>query len=90
MTATTPPPHTPYQDIHTAIPLTPTHCHPTAHSQPTTTWSSAGPAPASTCTSPASPLQAKNEDLYELAQTVRTQEADLRTVAQRLESWRTT
>ncbi len=36
------------------------------------------------------PLQAKDEDLYELTQAVRTQEADLRAVAQRLESWRTT
>jgi hypothetical protein len=34
------------------------------------------------------PLQAKDDDLYELAQAARTQEADLRTVAQRLESWR--
>ncbi|MFE2538278.1 hypothetical protein [Streptomyces sp. NPDC059371] len=34
------------------------------------------------------PLQAKDDDLYELAQAVREQEADLRTVAQRLESWR--
>lgn len=34
------------------------------------------------------PLQVKDDDLYELAQTVRAQEADLRTVAQRLESWR--
>ncbi|MFJ1973953.1 hypothetical protein ACIO93_35515 [Streptomyces sp. NPDC087903] len=34
------------------------------------------------------PLQAKDDDLYELAQAVRAQEADLRTVAQRLESWR--
>ncbi|WP_406448669.1 hypothetical protein OH768_00005 [Streptomyces sp. NBC_01622] len=34
------------------------------------------------------PLQAKDDDLYELAQAVRTQEADLRAVAQRLESWR--
>jgi prophage maintenance system killer protein len=33
-------------------------------------------------------LQTKDDDLYELAQAVRTQEADLRTVAQRLESWR--
>lgn len=33
MTATTPPPHTHYQDLNTAIPLTPTHCHPTTHSQ---------------------------------------------------------
>ncbi|WP_406349832.1 hypothetical protein [Streptomyces sp. NBC_00658] len=35
------------------------------------------------------PLQAKDDDLYELAQEVRAQEADLRTIAQRLESWRT-
>ncbi|MEU3792538.1 hypothetical protein [Streptomyces fructofermentans] len=34
------------------------------------------------------PLQPKDDDLYELAQAVRGQEADLRTVAQRLESWR--
>ena len=34
------------------------------------------------------PLQAKDDDLYELAQAIRAQEADLRTVAQRLESWR--
>ncbi|QKZ15935.1 hypothetical protein [Streptomyces chartreusis] len=34
------------------------------------------------------PLQVKDDDLYELAQTVRAQETDLRTVAQRLESWR--
>lgn len=34
------------------------------------------------------PLQAKDDDLYELAQAVRRQEADLRTVAQHLESWR--
>ncbi|MEU8727640.1 hypothetical protein [Streptomyces antimycoticus] len=32
MTATTTPPHTHYQDIHSTSPLTPTHCHPTAHS----------------------------------------------------------
>ncbi|CCK24403.1 hypothetical protein BN159_8481 [Streptomyces davaonensis JCM 4913] len=35
------------------------------------------------------PLKPKDDDLYELAHTVRAQEADLRTVAQRLESWRT-
>ncbi|MFE3850657.1 hypothetical protein ACFXPN_05880 [Streptomyces griseorubiginosus] len=34
------------------------------------------------------PVQAKDDDLYELAQAVRAQEADLRTIAQRLESWR--
>lgn len=34
------------------------------------------------------PLQAKDDDLYELAQAIRAQEADLRAVAQRLESWR--
>ncbi|MFD5574005.1 hypothetical protein [Streptomyces cadmiisoli] len=34
------------------------------------------------------PLQAKDDELYKLAQAVRAQEADLRTVAQRLESWR--
>ncbi|MFI1701461.1 hypothetical protein [Streptomyces bobili] len=34
------------------------------------------------------PLQPKDDDLYELARAVRGQEADLRTVAQRLESWR--
>jgi hypothetical protein len=34
------------------------------------------------------PLQAKDDDLYELAQAVRGQQADLRAVAQRLESWR--
>ncbi|MFG2794287.1 hypothetical protein [Streptomyces sp. NPDC048419] len=34
------------------------------------------------------PLQVKDDDLYALAQDVRSQEADLRTVAQRLESWR--
>ncbi|MHC3475658.1 hypothetical protein ACYF6T_44350 [Streptomyces sp. 7R007] len=33
------------------------------------------------------PLQAKDEDLYALAQEVRAQEADLRTIAHRLESW---
>ncbi|MGW9024098.1 hypothetical protein ACWGQ5_07685 [Streptomyces sp. NPDC055722] len=33
-------------------------------------------------------VQAKDEELYDLAQAVRTQEADLRTVAQRLEAWR--
>jgi hypothetical protein len=33
-------------------------------------------------------VQAKDEELYELAQAVRAQEADLRTVAQRLEAWR--
>jgi hypothetical protein len=32
MTATTTPPHTHYQNINTAIPLTTTHCHPTTHS----------------------------------------------------------
>lgn len=35
------------------------------------------------------PVQVKDDELYELAHTVRTQEADLRTVAQHLESWRT-
>ncbi|MEV7141684.1 hypothetical protein [Streptomyces tauricus] len=35
------------------------------------------------------PLQAKDDELYELAQTIRAQEAGLRTIAQRLESWRT-
>ncbi|MFF4350365.1 hypothetical protein [Streptomyces sp. NPDC001530] len=35
------------------------------------------------------PVQAKDEELYELAQAIRTQQADLRAVAQRLESWRT-
>ncbi|PSM37222.1 hypothetical protein C6Y14_43390 [Streptomyces dioscori] len=34
------------------------------------------------------PLQTKDDDLYELAQAIRTQEADLRTIAQRLEAWR--
>ncbi|MFI9772841.1 hypothetical protein ACIHJG_39290 [Streptomyces sp. NPDC052415] len=34
------------------------------------------------------PLQVKDDDLYELAQAVRAQQADLRGVAQRLESWR--
>ncbi|MFD9280284.1 hypothetical protein ACFWD7_23775 [Streptomyces mirabilis] len=34
------------------------------------------------------PLQPKDDDLYELARAIRGQEADLRTVAQRLESWR--
>lgn len=34
------------------------------------------------------PLQAKDNDLYELAQSARAQEADLRTVAQLLESRR--
>lgn len=33
------------------------------------------------------PLQPKDDDLYELARAIRGQEADLRTVAQRLESW---
>ncbi|SFT31926.1 Type III restriction enzyme, res subunit, partial [Streptomyces sp. ok210] len=33
MTATTTPSSTHYQDIHSTIPLTPTRCHPTAHSQ---------------------------------------------------------
>lgn len=33
MTATKNQPHAHYQDIHTAIPLTPTRCHPTAQSQ---------------------------------------------------------
>jgi hypothetical protein len=32
MTATTTPSSTHYQDIHSTIPLTPTRCHPTAHS----------------------------------------------------------
>lgn len=35
------------------------------------------------------PLRAKDDELYELARAVRAQEADLRTIAQRLESWRT-
>ncbi|MGN9815000.1 hypothetical protein ACTMUQ_06600 [Streptomyces sp. SD11] len=35
------------------------------------------------------PLQAEDDELYGLAQTIRAQEADLRTIAQRLESWRT-
>ncbi|MFE1444386.1 hypothetical protein [Streptomyces sp. NPDC058739] len=35
------------------------------------------------------PVQVKDDELYELAQAVRGQEADLRTVAQRLEAWRT-
>ncbi|MCM3301688.1 hypothetical protein [Streptomyces sp. R17] len=34
------------------------------------------------------PLRAKDDDLFDLAQTIRAQEADLRSVAQRLESWR--
>ncbi|MCX5355757.1 hypothetical protein [Streptomyces mirabilis] len=34
------------------------------------------------------PLQVKDDDLFDLAQAVRAQEADLRGVAQRLESWR--
>ncbi|MFC8435704.1 hypothetical protein [Streptomyces sp. NPDC057253] len=34
------------------------------------------------------PLQAKDDELYELAQAVCNQESDLRTIAQRLESWR--
>ncbi|MFM9596590.1 hypothetical protein ACKI1J_42725 [Streptomyces scabiei] len=34
------------------------------------------------------PLQPKDDDLYELARAIRRQEADLRTVAQCLESWR--
>ncbi|MFE7028855.1 hypothetical protein ACFU9Y_00995 [Streptomyces sp. NPDC057621] len=34
------------------------------------------------------PLQAKDEELYDLAQAVRAQEADLRAIAQRLEFWR--
>ena len=34
------------------------------------------------------PLQVKDDDLYQLATTIRSQEADLRTVAQQLESWR--
>lgn len=34
------------------------------------------------------PLQPKDDDLYELARAIRGQEADLRTVAQRLKSWR--
>ncbi|MFD5079964.1 hypothetical protein [Streptomyces sp. NPDC058371] len=34
------------------------------------------------------PVQAKDEELYELARAVRAQEADLRTVAHHLESWR--
>ncbi|MER6076524.1 hypothetical protein ABT187_49240 [Streptomyces sp. NPDC001817] len=34
------------------------------------------------------PVQAKDEELFDLAQAVRSQEADLRAVAQRLESWR--
>ncbi len=34
------------------------------------------------------PLQAKDDDLYDLAQAIRAQGADLRAVAQRLESWR--
>ncbi|MFD9044713.1 hypothetical protein ACFVZA_30215 [Streptomyces bottropensis] len=34
------------------------------------------------------PLQPKDDDLYELARAIRGHEADLRTVAQRLESWR--
>ncbi|GAB3169353.1 hypothetical protein GCM10027162_08210 [Streptomyces incanus] len=29
-----PPPHTRYQDIHVAIPLTPIRCRPTTHSHP--------------------------------------------------------
>ncbi|MEU6519941.1 hypothetical protein [Streptomyces sp. NPDC046978] len=33
-------------------------------------------------------VQVKDEDLYNLAQAVRAQEADLRTVAQHLEAWR--
>ncbi|MFF3878962.1 hypothetical protein [Streptomyces sp. NPDC001978] len=33
-------------------------------------------------------VQVKDEELYDLAQAVRAQEADLRTVAQRLEAWR--
>ncbi|MFE7838655.1 hypothetical protein ACFU53_22165 [Streptomyces sp. NPDC057474] len=36
------------------------------------------------------PVQAKDEELYELAQAVRGQEADLRIVAQRLDAWRAT
>lgn len=35
------------------------------------------------------PLQAKDDELYDLAQSVRAQEADLRAVAQCLEAWRT-
>jgi hypothetical protein len=34
------------------------------------------------------PLQPKDDDLYELARAIRGHEADLRTAAQRLESWR--
>ncbi|MET8038370.1 hypothetical protein [Streptomyces sp. NPDC005345] len=34
------------------------------------------------------PLQPKDDDLYDLAQAIRGQEADLRTVALHLESWR--
>jgi prophage maintenance system killer protein len=33
-------------------------------------------------------VQTKDEDLYNLARAIRAQEADLRTVAQHLESWR--
>ncbi|MDR6974355.1 hypothetical protein J2X68_001033 [Streptomyces sp. 3330] len=35
------------------------------------------------------PLSAKDHELYELARAIRAPEADLRAVAQRLESWRT-
>ncbi|MFJ1562089.1 hypothetical protein [Streptomyces mirabilis] len=35
------------------------------------------------------PVQAKDDELFELAQAVRAQEVDLRAVAQRLEEWRT-
>nr|WP_206440565.1 hypothetical protein [Streptomyces scabichelini] len=35
------------------------------------------------------PVRAKDEELYELAGAVRAQEADLRSVAQRVEAWRT-
>ncbi|MFE4631339.1 hypothetical protein [Streptomyces mirabilis] len=35
------------------------------------------------------PVQAKDDELFELAQAVRAQDVDLRTVAQRLEAWRT-
>ncbi|MGK3945190.1 hypothetical protein [Streptomyces sp. RP5T] len=34
------------------------------------------------------PLQAKDDELFELAQGVRAQQADLRMIAQRLGSWR--
>ncbi|MEU1601630.1 hypothetical protein ABZ468_55690 [Streptomyces sp. NPDC005708] len=34
------------------------------------------------------PVRVKDEELYELAQSVRAQQADLRAVAQRLEAWR--